>query len=163
MTIVKSHKLGPGSLKFGATGSEVEFAASLKSCKVTVDVSEGDLIPVLSGDELEDGDTETYSLSGSLLQQYDLDSLLVWAHVNAGIDVPFVFIPDSDKQLSVSGTVRVRRLDIGGDVKTRNTSDFTWKGKAGTMYDLNDTGTSTPITVYDGTAAGTAPDGSAWF
>lgn len=131
----KSHKLGPGSLKFGETGSEVEFATRCRSVAVEPEVEEGDRLPVLSGDETDEIDSESYALSGSVFQDYDLDSLLVWAHVNAGAVVPFTFRPDNDKALAVRGEVRVRRLRIGGEVKERNESDFEFRGVNG-MYDL---------------------------
>lgn len=133
----KSHKLGPGSLKFGATGSEVEFATRCRSVAVEPEVEESDRLPVLSGDEVDDVDSETYNLTGSVFQDYDLDSLLVWTHVNAGKTMPFVFRPDNDKALGVKGEVKIKRLRIGGDVKERNESDFEFRGVNG-MYDLYD-------------------------
>lgn len=132
----KSHKLGPGSLTFGATGSEVEFATRARSVTVEPEVDEEDPIPVLSGDELPGDDEETYNLTGSILQDYDADSLLVWAHHHAGKVVPFQFTPDNDKALGVRGEVKVRRMSIGGDVKERNESDFEFKGIG--MYELID-------------------------
>lgn len=133
----KSHKLGPGSLKFGLTGSEVEFAARCRSVAVEPEVDEEDPVPVLSGDETNEIGDESYVLSGSLFQDYDKDSLIVYCHVNAGQIVPFAFTPDNDKALQVKGEVQIRRIRIGGDVKERNESDFEFPGKNG-MYTLHD-------------------------
>ena len=149
---VKSHKLGPGSLKFGATGSEVEFAVSLRSVAVEPETDEGDSLPVLSGDEIDEGDEETYNLTGSLLESYDIDSLQVWAHVNAGLVVPFTFRPDNDKAVGIKGEVKVRRIGWGGDVKVRNEVDFEFPGRNG-IYTLIDSAGAT-ITTY---TAGTVP------
>ncbi len=151
---VKSHRLGPGRLTFGDTGSEVNFGVGLRECTVKNSVKEGDPIPVLSGDELDEGDEETYTVGGKLLQSYDLSSFLVWAHVNAGTVVPFYFRPDSDKALAVKGSVKVRRIDIGGTVKDRNTSDFEFPGRGG-MYDL--VNADSADAVIDAYTAGTAP------
>lgn len=151
---IRTHKLGPGSLKFGETGSEVEFAVGLRSCAVEPEVDQGDSLSVLSGDELVADDEESYNLTGSLLQTYDKDSLIVWAHVTAGQVVPFTFRPDNDKGLAVTGSVKVRRLRIGGDVKERNTSDFEFPGEG--MYSLVDADTQTAIDAWP--SVDTAPD-----
>ena len=151
---VKSHKLGPGSLTFGETGTLVEFNTRLRSCTVEPEFEEGDPLPVLSGDELTDGDEESFNLTGSFLQDYDADSLLVWCHVHANQIVPFQFTPDNDKALMVTGEVKVRRVPIGGEAKERNESDFEFTGVG--MYELVDAGT--PETALTWTAEGTVPD-----
>lgn len=154
---VKSHKLGPGSLKLGATGSEVEFATGLTECSIDPDFKADDDTPVLSGDAIAGDADESYKLSGKLLQSYDLDSLLVWAHINNGKQVPFLFRPDNDKALGVKGTVTVRRLGIGGKVKDRNDSDIDWEGVG--SYTLVDS-TGAAITTYTAPAAATAKSDS---
>lgn len=151
----KSHKLGPGSLTFGETASRVEFATRLRSVAVEPEVDEEDPIPVLSGDEIVGDDEESYTLTGSILQDYDKDSLLVWAHVHAGKVVPFEFTPDNDKALGVKGQVKVRRIQIGGDVKERNESDFEFMGVG--MYDLIDAATGDVLT-WTSTLESSTPD-----
>lgn len=146
---VKAHKLGPGSLKFGETGTEVEFAVSLRSCTVEPETDEGDMVPVLSGEEYSEGDEDSYVLSGSVVDNYDADSLQVWAHVNRGQTVPFTFRPDNDKVLGVKGEVKVRRIAIGGDVKEVNENDFEFPGVGD--YDLVDD-LGEPLTYTAGTA-----------
>lgn len=124
----KTHKLGPGSLKFGATGSEQEFAVGCRQVAVEPETEEGDMVPVLSGDEYSEGDEDSYTLTGEILQTYEASSFILWAHENHGTEVPFVFVPDNDKDFGVTGTVKVRRVTIGGEVKERNTSEFEWAG-----------------------------------
>lgn len=133
---VKSNRLGPGSLKFGATGSEEEFAMGCREVLIEPETEEGDELYVLSGDSVSEGDEDSYVLSGSILQSYDASSFIVWAHENHGTEVAFLFTPDNDKELAVKGTVRVRRVPIGGEVKNRNTSDFEFPGVGD--YDLVD-------------------------
>ncbi|MDE9365477.1 hypothetical protein PZ938_07655 [Luteipulveratus sp. YIM 133132] len=147
---VKSHRLGPGSLKFGETGSEVEFAMGCRKVTIEPDVEEGDSIPVLSGDEISEGDEETWKLTGEILQSYDLNGFILWCHKNAGATVPFIFRPDNDKAFAVVGDVKVRRVSIGGDVKARNTSEFEFKGEG--EYDLVDPAQQTPLVFASGAA-----------
>ena len=123
---VKSDKLGPGTLSIGATGTEEQFAAQLTACSVEPSTDTEDPIPTLSGEEVEGDDTDTAELTGTILQSYDAQSLLLWAQTHRGETLDFTFVPNNEGALQVTGQVKVRRLRIGGDVKTRNTSDFTF-------------------------------------
>lgn len=126
---IKSHKLGPGFLTFGATGDEQEFGSQTTATLLEPSVDEEDNIPVLSGEELDGDETESYVLSGTFLQDYTgMTSLLVWCKENAGTVLPFKFVPNSEGGLQITGNVKIRAVSIGGDVKTRNTSDFEFKG-----------------------------------
>lgn len=123
---VRSDKLGPGVLTFGETASEREWAGQLTKCLVEPTTDTEDSIPVLSGEEVAGDTTDSAELSGTVLQSYDKDSLLLWAHQHHGEVMPFKFVPNAGAELQVTGTVQIQRLAIGGDVKTRNTSDFTY-------------------------------------
>jgi hypothetical protein len=123
---VKSDKLGPGTLSIGETGTAEQFAAQLTACSVEPSTDTEDPIATLSGEEIAGDDTDTAELTGTMLQSYDATSLLKWAHDHRGQELPFTFIPNNDGALQVTGVLKVRRLRIGGDVKTRNTSDFTF-------------------------------------
>ena len=161
---IKAHKLGPGSLKFGDVATEAEFAIAMKSVALEPDVDEGDLISVLSGDETDEGDEETYALTGTALQSYDLDSFIVWSHVHRGQIVPFRFTPDNDKALVAVGDVKVRAVQIGGDVKTRNESDFEFPGRNG-FYRLIDADSDEEVTWTNPPApapSGADPDSPEW-
>ena len=123
---VKSDKLGPGTLTIGETGTETQFASQLRSCAIEPSTDTEDPIDVLSGEQVDGDDTDTAELTGTILQSYDAQSLLLWAHEHKGETLPFTFIPNNDGALQVTGSVKIRRIRIGGDVKTRNTSDFTF-------------------------------------
>lgn len=125
---IKSHKLGPGSLTFGETASLQEFGSQLRSCSLTPDTEEEDPIPVLSGEELA-GDEETlWNISGAVLDDYSMTSLAVWANTNKGVEMPFEFQPNAETgSLTVKGTVKIRPIALGGDVKARNENDFEFK------------------------------------
>jgi len=157
MSAVKSHRLGPGSLKFGATGSEVEFAVGVRKCSIEPETEDGDVIEVLSGDEISDGDEDTYNLTGEILQSYEASSFIAWAHKNHRAEVPFLFTPDNDKDFAVKGTCKVRRVAIGGDVKARNTSEFEFPGVGD--YKLVD-GAGADLTFIAGTPATPREDSS---
>jgi hypothetical protein len=47
-----------------------------------------------------------------------------WTH--SGEVLPFVFVPNIDEAKQIAGQLKMRRLNVGGDVKTSPTSDFEW-------------------------------------
>jgi hypothetical protein len=123
--MTKSAALGPGHLKVGETGSPREFATQLTKCALNTDTKSDDPIDVLSGDQIAGEDTYTFTISGTLVQDYDLDSLELYCFENRGQEVPFVFVPSNAGEVQWSGTVKIRPVGtIGGDVKKKNTSDF---------------------------------------
>jgi len=125
---VKAHRLGPGSLKFGETGTAQEFAAALTNAKLTPSLSEEDNVDVLSGEVLDGDDTLDYTISGTVLQSYDKAGLVHWSHVNALAVLDFDFVPNSDESdYGWRGKAKIVPLEVGGDVKARNTSDFEFK------------------------------------
>lgn len=122
----KSKQLGPGSLKIGETATPREFAAQLTKTALTPNVDFDDDIPTLDGGVAPGDATETWELSGTLLQDYDLDSLEDYCFEHKLTQLPFVFTPNSSASRSYSGVVTIVPITVGGDVKKRNTSDFTF-------------------------------------
>jgi len=123
---IKRTKLGPGLLTIGETASAQEFGVQLSSCAVEPSEDEGDTVNVLSGDSDVDDGEFTGTLTGSLWQDYETDSLIKWSWDHHGEILPFTFHPSEEAALQVSGTVRIARLKIGGDVKSYNASDISW-------------------------------------
>jgi hypothetical protein len=122
----KSHALGPGSLKLGETGSSREIAQQLTKIVLTPNVDEEDDVPVLSGEILDGEETTTWEVSGTANQDYDADSFEDWCFTNRGKRVPFEFTPSTAHVRGYKGTLKVRPIAVGGDVKKKNTSDFTF-------------------------------------
>lgn len=116
--------LGPGSLKIGDTGTEREFAADLSKAGLNVSTDSEDPTPMLDGSNMTGEDTDTWTLAGTLQQSYDFDSLEKFCFDNRGKELPFVFTPNNDGGIDWSGVVKIRPVNIGGDVKKKNTSDF---------------------------------------
>lgn len=126
---IVSHKLGPGSLTFGEVASAKEFASQLRNAVLTPDTEEEDPIDVLSGEQIDGDETYTYTIGGTLLDGYTMDSLAVWAFENKGLVLPFEFIPNADVTgaMKWTGNAKIRPIAHGGDVKTRNENDFEFK------------------------------------
>ncbi|MFC8038744.1 hypothetical protein ACFUOZ_05270 [Paenarthrobacter sp. NPDC057355] len=125
-----AHRLGPGSLLIGATGSEKEFAVQTTKTTLTPSVAAEDDINTLDGNTLGGDETETWELTGTIHQSYDANSLLKYCFDNryskTKVALPFTFIPLDSGTQEWTGTIKLRALDIGGDVKKQNTSDFSF-------------------------------------
>jgi hypothetical protein len=121
---VESYTVGPGSLVFGAPGSPEEMAAQITKASVVPSVETEDDTPVLSG-EVDPGErTYSYVLSGEFLQDLADTGITTWTYDNAGAEVAFIYIPNTAKARSISGTVIVDPTTVGGDVKTKAKSEF---------------------------------------
>lgn len=116
--------LGPGSLKIGLTATAREWAAELTKSSIEVDTSSEDPTPTLDGGEIDGEDTYAYSFKGTIMQSFDFDSLEKFCHVNKGVVLPFVFTPNNAGEIDWSGSLKIRPVNIGGEVKKKNTSDF---------------------------------------
>lgn len=120
----QAHKLGPGILKFGSTGTEQEFAAQCSNVRLEPSVDTEDPINVLSGEEIAGDETIAWIVAGTLYQRYDADALQDWCFENRLTTLPFIFLPTQDAVNEWKGNCRIVPITIGGDVKVRNTSDF---------------------------------------
>ena len=128
MANITAHKLGPGTLKFGDTGSEQEFASHVTTCTISPSFNEEDPIPTLSGDQFVDGEASFEgTISGEFLQEYTVAGLVKWTWDNNGQTVPFVFTPRTDAELSWKGECVIRPVNVGGEVKTANTAEFEFR------------------------------------
>lgn len=121
---VTAHKLGPGTLTLGETATLQDFTSQITNARWTPSVDQEDPIPVLSGEELADDPDFTSVLAGTFLQEYGSTALVKWCYDNRGKVLPFEFTPRTESALSITGTCQVLPVEVGGDVKTRNTTDF---------------------------------------
>lgn len=128
---VNTYTMGPGTLTVGDVGDVMAFSSQVTNVRVTPSVDTGDPINVLSGESVPGDRDETWVLAGTLVQDLGAgvggaDSLVEWLHTNAGTTFPFTFIPSTAKGRQITGDVTVEAVEIGGDVKTKPTSDFEW-------------------------------------
>lgn len=126
MTIL-SHKLGPGTLTIGA--GPLDVSAQCTKCIVSPSesVDSTDAIDVLSGEQLAAEDSASYAwkLDATFLQDdLAVANFVAYTWANIGATVAFKFIPNSGITRKITGNLRVIPLAIGGDVKKRNTSDW---------------------------------------
>lgn len=126
MTAPKTYRLGPGSLILGSAATEKEFSQQVTECSVTFGVDSTDDIDVLSGGIVAGEDTFTASLKLEVLQDISATGISTWALEHRGELVPFTFIPATAEAREITGTVKIRPLDIGGKMKERPTASAEW-------------------------------------
>lgn len=122
--------IGAGTLTLGETGSLTQLESQVTACRLVPNVTTGDAINVLSGEQAPGDRSESFSLKGTLLQDFGRatgEDITAWCFANRGVSMPFEFVPSTSRGKSVSGTVTVEAIDIGGDAKTKPTSDFEWQ------------------------------------
>lgn len=135
--------LGPGSLIFGETGSQLDISCQVTAAKITFDSDKEDDVPTLCGGTLVGEKTYTSKLEFASAQDLEADGLIDWTWKNAGKEVPFVFLPKLDGGAAVNGRVVVDPVELGGDVKKKNISEA--------EFDCVGLPTFTPDTTADST------------
>ena len=125
-TQAKAHATGPGVLKFGTGETENDFSCQVSNVKITPDFDADDSIPVLCGGEVPGEVAYSAELEAEFLQDFDANGCLAWSWENAGKQVAFEFIPSLAHAAKFTGTVTVHPMEVGGDVRKKNTSSIKW-------------------------------------
>lgn len=125
---VKYITVGPGTLTIGADADLTDFSAQATACKLVPSVDNGDPINVLSGEQVPGDRSESFALEGTFLQDLQATGLGTtdWLFEHRGETHDFVFVPATAAGRQVSGELVVEAIDIGGDAKTKPTSDFSF-------------------------------------
>lgn len=118
--------LGPGSLVFGETGTDLDLSCQVTACKVTFDSDKEDDLPTLCGGNIVGEKTYSAKLEFSAGQDTELDGLADWTWKHAGDQVPVKFIPNEGETAQIVGTVVVDPVEFGGDVRKRNIAEAEW-------------------------------------
>ena len=103
----KVRTLGPGSLKIGKTGTAQDFSADVINTALEPSTDTEDNDNFLDGHTEGGSQTETWALTGNVKEDFSMDGLQVWC-------------------LKHSGSVVIASIQFGGDVKTKNSNDFSF-------------------------------------
>lgn len=125
------YKLGPGTLTLTATGpATIELNVQTTNARIepSESVSEGEDLNLLDGNTLDGEDDVSYDyvLAGTIVQDLNDTGVTAWTWDHKGEEVDFDFVPVTARTANVSGVCRVVPVQIGGDVKVRNTADFSF-------------------------------------
>jgi len=122
---VNTITVGPGKLTIGADAGLTNFSSQIRSGKLVPSVDKGDPIHVLSGEEVPGERTEKFQLTGNVQQDFGaIDSRVEWLWEHRGETHDFEYVPSTAAGRTITGQLIVEAVDIGGDVKSKPTSDF---------------------------------------
>jgi hypothetical protein len=120
-----TYTLGPGTLTIGETTGLKTFSGQVTNCRLVPNVDRGDAINVLDGGSVAGDRSETFTLEGTMLQDFGgTNSLTEWLYTNSGTQQPFTFTPNTARGKKLDGQLVIEATEIGGDVKTKPTADF---------------------------------------
>ena len=120
---------GPGVLKIGATGSEIDASCLVNSARITMTKDQGESQTKLCG-TVKAGSTQySYEFTGNIDIDTETgpDGLFALSQDAAGTEQAYTFTPNSADEATATGTLIIDPLDFGADAygDTMN-SDFTW-------------------------------------
>lgn len=120
--------VGPGRFTIGADTDLTVFSGQVTSLRLVPSVDVGDAIYVLDGGEVSGDRTESWTVAGTMLQDFGATtSKTEWLFTHRGEDMAFSYAPSSALGKEITGTLTVEAIEIGGDVKSKPTSDFEFK------------------------------------
>jgi hypothetical protein len=124
---VQAQKMGPGVFTIGEVGTPLDLTAQVISAKVTPSVNTEDATMTLSGETLAGDRSTTWKLAATLIQDLTEDGMFDYTWANDGDEVPFTFTPSTAAGRTITGTVVVAPLELGGDVGVKkSTTDLEW-------------------------------------
>lgn len=120
----KFYTVGPGSLNFGDTGSGLDISCQVSTAQIEWDDDTEDSTTVLCGDVIPGESTFTATLTATVLQDLSQGGVVDWTWTHKGEQFPFTYVPSDNEDATITGAVVVKPISVGGDVKTRPTSDL---------------------------------------
>ncbi len=124
--MAKIRTLGPGILKIGASGSEKDFSADVINTALQPNVDTEDPDNFLDGHTEAGSQTESWTLTGSIKEDFSMDGIQVWCNQNSGKVLPFTFVPNTNGTVKWEGNVTIASIQVGGDAKNKNSNDFSF-------------------------------------
>jgi hypothetical protein len=129
-----TRKLGPGVLKIGATGTEIDVSCLVNSCTIAADKNEGDSTTKLCGTVKPGAITYDYHMDGNVDVDSALSSgLFALSQSAAGTQQDFTYTPNDEiiapatAATTATGKLVIDPLDFGGDTMGEvMTSDFSF-------------------------------------
>jgi len=118
--------LGPGTLKIGATGTEIDVSCLVNNATISANKTQDDNVTKLCGTVVPGAVTYDYVIGGNI----DSDiaegaGFFALSQSAPGSQQAFTFEPNTDAGTEASGTLILDPLDFGGSDTTQTmTSDF---------------------------------------
>jgi hypothetical protein len=127
-----TRKLGPGVLKIGATGAEIDVSCLINNAAIAATKDQGDSTTKLCGTVKPGATSYTYALSGNIDTDVALESgFFALSQTAPGTEQEFTYTPNNEftapatDGTTATGILVIDPLDFGGDTMGETmTSDF---------------------------------------
>lgn len=120
----KYYTVGPGTLKLGETGTELDLSCQVTTATVEWDSDQDDAVDTLCGDSIAGETSFTATLKGTALQDLSTGGIADYTWQHKGKDVPFTYTPNTQVGATIKGKCTIMPVSVGGDVKSRPDTDF---------------------------------------
>lgn len=117
--------LGPGKLTITDTGKGRDFSAEVTKVQLVASNNTDDPINFLDGSQDTSSSTD-WTLEGTIVDNFDTDNLANWCFDHSGQTLPFEWVPNNKGATKWNGKVNISPVSIGGDVKSKNSNDFSF-------------------------------------
>lgn len=118
--------MGPGSMTIGEADSAMKFDFDATNVILEPKTDTEDAMTFLDGHTEAGEATTTWAVSGTLKENYGIDSPQVFCFKNQGKSLPFTFAPNKGAALGFKGNLQIAPLSFGGDVKKKNDVSFSF-------------------------------------
>jgi len=123
---ITSSRVKEGSLKLGPIATAVDFSCQPSNIRLTPTTETEDPLETLCGDIATGSGTTSWVLQGTAISDFDdPDGFVLYCFENDGDQVEFTWQPNAGAA-TWSGEMFVQAVEIGGDVNTRLTTDFSF-------------------------------------
>lgn len=124
--MAKTRTLGPGTFKITVEEGEAkDFSADLTKAQLNPSVSSDDPTTYLDGSQ-ETNTSTSWTFEGTIGDDFSEQGLQAWCFDHDGQTMSFEFVPNTAGGIKWTGDVTVTPVGVGGDVKTKNTNDFSF-------------------------------------
>lgn len=124
-TIMATRTLGPGKLTITDDGTGRDFSAEVTKVQLVASNNTDDPINFLDGSQDTSSSTD-WTLEGTIVDNFDTDNLANWCFDHAGQTLPFEGCRTTRGRPSGTVKVNISPVSIGGDVKSKNSNDFSF-------------------------------------
>jgi hypothetical protein len=131
--------LGPGVLKIGATGTEIDVSCLVNNAVIAADKEQGDDTTKLCGTVRKGSVKYTYTLGGNMDTDIgEATGFFALSQTAPGSEQSFTFTPSTEAGTTATGTLVLDPLDFGGDTTGETmTSDFEFAVVGQPTYDYD--------------------------
>lgn len=118
--------LGPGTLKIGETGTQIDVSCYVNNAVISAEKTQGDAVTKLCGDVRPGATTYDFTLGGNMdTDVTNPDGFFALSQAEPGAILDYEFTPSTDGGTKAVGQLVVDPLDFGGDTTGETmTSDF---------------------------------------